>query len=82
MERPHSEGKQHQPQRSRTYHVHIKALQTEESASVCTKTSSEEDINNCYNDIDETLGKSKHYTIVMGDFNAQKEKRANPMETV
>ena len=32
---------------------------------------SEEDINSFYNDVGESLGKSSHYTIVMGDFNAQ-----------
>ena len=36
MERPHSEGKQHQPQRSRTCSVHNKALQTKDNAGICT----------------------------------------------
>ena len=39
-------------------------------------------MNSSYNDVDETLGKPKHYTIVMGDFNAQIGKRTNPTETV
>ena len=34
-----------------------------------------------YNDVDETLGKPNHYMIVIGDFNAQIEKRNNPMKT-
>ena len=42
---------------------------------------SDENINNFYNDVAETLGKPNHYTIVMGDFNAQIGKRTNPMET-
>ena len=41
---------------------------------------SEKDINSFYNDVVETLGKPNHYTIVMGDFNAQIGKRANPIE--
>ena len=45
-----------------------------------TSSYSDEDINNFYNDVDENLGKPNHYTIVMGDFNAQIEKRTNPME--
>ena len=28
-------------------------------------------ISSFYNDVEETLGKPNHYTIVMGDFNAQ-----------
>ena len=40
-----------------------------------------EEINSFYNDVDETLGKSNHYTMVMGDFDAQTVKRTNPMET-
>ena len=31
--------------------------------------------------VGETLGKPNHFTIVMGDFNAQIGKRTNPMET-
>ena len=42
---------------------------------------SEEDITNFYNDVDETLGKPNHYTIKIGDFNAQIGERTNPMET-
>ena len=34
-----------------------------------------------YNDVDVTLWKLRHYTTVMGDFNAQIGKRTNPMET-
>ena len=36
-----------------------------------TTSYSDEDINNFYNDVDETLGKPNHYTTVMGDFIAQ-----------
>ena len=46
-----------------------------------TTSDSDEDINNFYNDVDETLGKPNRYTIVMVDFNAQIGKRTNPMET-
>ena len=42
---------------------------------------SEEDINSFYYDVDETLGKPNHYTIVMGDINAQIGKRIIHMET-
>ena len=35
-----------------------------------TTSYSDKDINNFYNDVDDTLGKSNHYTIVMGDFTA------------
>ena len=45
-----------------------------------TTSFSDEDINNFYNDVDETLGKPNHYTIVMGDSNAQIGKRTNLME--
>ena len=57
--------------------MHNKALQTIDSASICTNDRKK----NFYNDVDETLGKSNHYTIVMGDFNAQIGKRTNPTET-
>ena len=46
-----------------------------------TTSNSDKDINNFYNDVDDTLGKSNHYTIVMGDFNAQLEKLMYPMAT-
>ena len=46
-----------------------------------TTSYSEEDITSFYNNVDETLGKPNHYTIVMGDFNAQIGKRTNPMKT-
>ena len=46
------------------------------------KTSySEDDINSFYNDVDETLGKPNHYTIVRGEFNALIAKRTNRIET-
>ena len=45
-----------------------------------TTSYSKEDINSFYNDVDETFGKPNHYTIVMADFNAQIEKRTNPVE--
>ena len=41
-------------------------------------TYSEEDIYSLYNDDDETLGKPNHYTIVIGDFNAQIGKNNKP----
>ena len=46
-----------------------------------TTSYSQEDINSFYSDVDETIGKPKHYTIVKGDFNAQIGKRTNPVET-
>ena len=61
----------------RTCSVHNKALQAEDSA---TTSYSEEDMNSFYNDVD-TLGKPNHYTMVIGDFNAQIWNRTNPMET-
>ena len=62
--------------------MHNKALQTKDSPNICTKPSHpEEDITNFYTDVDETLGKPNHYTVVMGYFNAQIGKRTNPMVT-
>ena len=46
-----------------------------------TTSYSEEDIHSFYNDVDGTLGKPNHYTIVVGDFNVQIETRTNAMET-
>ena len=46
-----------------------------------TTSYSDDDINNFDNDIDDTFGKRKHYTIVTGDFNAQIGKRTNTVET-
>ena len=46
-----------------------------------TTSYSDKDINNLYNDVDDTLGKSNHYTIVMGDCNAQLEKLMYPIVT-
>ena len=46
-----------------------------------TTSYSEEHINSFYNDVDETLGTSSHYTIVMADFNVQIEKRTDPVVT-
>ena len=59
------------PQSSRTCSVYNKAQLTTDSASTCTNniSYSDEDINNFYNDVDETLAKPNHYTIVMRDFN-------------
>ena len=34
-----------------------------------TTSYSEEHINSFYDDVDDTLGKPNHYTMVMGDFN-------------
>jgi len=34
-----------------------------------------------YNDVDKTLGKPNHYTIVLEDVNPQIGKRTNAMET-
>ena len=62
MEIPYSKGKQHQPQSSRTCDVHTKALQTKHSASAQISSYSEEDINNFYNDVEETLKKPLHDT--------------------
>ena len=71
---PHSEGKQHQPQSSRTCSVHSKSLTTKDSACLCTTTSySKEDKNCFYNDVDETLGKPNHHMIVQG-VNREKNK--------
>ena len=42
----------------------------------------EEDINSFYNGVDETLEKLIHYTMAMGDFNAQIGKRTNAVEAV
>jgi len=33
----------------------------------------EEDINTVYNDVNDTLGKPNHYTIVLRDFNAHEQ---------
>ena len=46
-----------------------------------TTSYSEEDINSFYTNVDETVGKPNHYTIVMGDFNAETGERTNPLET-
>ena len=46
-----------------------------------TTSYSVEDINNFYNDVDETLGKPNHYTIALGNLNTQIGKRTNLMET-
>ena len=46
-----------------------------------TTSYSDEDTNSFYNNVDETIAKPNHYTIVMGDFNAQMRKRKKiPME--
>ena len=75
MERPHIEGKQYQPQSSRTKRHKLKIVQ------VYAPTTDEEDTNSFYNDVDKTFGKPNLYTIVMGDFNVQIGKRASPVET-
>ena len=36
-----------------------------------TRSYSDDDINNFYNYVDETLGKPNYYKVVMGEFNAQ-----------
>ena len=78
MQRPHSEDKKHQ-HHSRTCSVHNKMLK--KRVQVYAPTSySEEDINSFYNNVDETLWKPNHYTIVMGDFNIYIGKRTNPVE--
>ena len=46
------------------------------------KSYSKEDMNSCYIDVDDTLGKQFHYTIAMRDFNGKeqtfwKQQRAN-----
>ena len=48
---------------------------------VYAPTYSEEDINRFYNDVDDTLGKPNHYTIMMGNVNEQRGKRTHPLET-
>ena len=58
--------------------VYNKILQT---TSAQTISPSEEDINSFYNDMDAILGKPSHYTIMMGDINAQTGIRTKPMET-
>jgi hypothetical protein len=40
-----------------------------------TTSYSDEDINNFHNDVDENLGKPNHYTVVMGDFNANSNRQ-------
>ena len=80
MQKPHSEGRQHQPQISRTRttkRYKLKIVQVDAP----TTSYSEEDTNSFYNDVHETLGKPNHYTMVMGDFKAQIEKRKNLFET-
>ena len=73
MERKYNEGKQHQPHSNKTCCVHSIPLQTKDNASICNN------INGFYNDVDRTLGKPNHYTVVMGDFNAQLGNRTNHM---
>ena len=46
-----------------------------------TTSHTEEDVNSFYNDVYGNLGKSNHYTLVMGDFSAQIGKLINLMET-
>ena len=81
METPHSEGNQHQSQSSKLLLCINKRYKLKIVQVHALKTSySDEDINNVYNDIDETLGKLNHYTIVSGDFNDQIGKRTNLMD--
>ena len=71
MVRPYySEGKQHQPQSSRTCYVHNKVLQTKDSATICTNNI----LLSFDNDIDEALWKP------MEDFSAHIGKRTNSLE--
>ena len=79
MERPHSEVKQQQRQRTElvlctTKRYKLKMVQV----YVPTTSYSHEDINNFYTDVDEALGKPNHYKIAMADFNAQIGQRTNP----
>ena len=57
--------------------MYNKALQTKDSAYIhaLTRSYSDEKINNFYNDVDETLWKPSHYTIVMGDFKKSKREK-------
>ena len=63
--RLYSEGKQHQPQSSRTCSVHDKALQTKVQVYAPTTSFSNEGINSFCNDVGETTGKPNHYTLIL-----------------
>ena len=52
-----------------------------QTTSAQTTSLSVEYINSFYNDMDASLGKPSHYTIMMGDINAQTWIRTKPMET-
>ena len=72
---PYSEGKQHQPQRSRTCFVYNKVIQTGDSAYICSNNITlikghKQLLRRYY--MGTTLGKPNHYTIVMGYINAQR----------
>ena len=58
MERPLSDGKQHQPQGSNTFLCITKRYKLKTVQVYAPITSNpDEDINNFHNDVDETLGK-------------------------
>ena len=46
-----------------------------------TTSYAEEETTSFYNDVDETIAKPNHYTIVMGDFKVQIGKTTSPTET-
>ena len=76
MERPYSEGKQHQLVMWITKRYKLKIVQV----YARTTSNKEADVNSFYSDVVETSGKPNYYTIVMRDFNVQIGKRAVPME--
>ena len=55
----------------KTFCIKIRYKQKIVQVYAPTTSQSEEDKTNFYNDVEETLGKPSHYTIVTGDFNAQ-----------
>ena len=72
MERPDTEGKQHQFRSWRTKGYKLKLMQVNAS-----KPSHQEENTNFYNTVDKTFEKPNIYTIVIGDFNAHAEKIMN-----
>ena len=83
MERSHSDGKHLRPQSNRTSCVHYKLKIKYMHYKLKIKYMHQrhhpqKQIDSFYNDVDETLGKPNHYTIVMGDFIEQIGKRTSP----
>jgi len=82
MERPYSEGTNISPSVAElvlfiTQRYKLKIVQL---YAPMTSYSDEDGNNNFYNDVNETIGKPNHYTIVLGDCNVQIGKRPKPME--